>query len=428
MEVQINLPELHRKQEEILATKRRRNILKCGRRFGKTVLAEDIAINTALDGYPAGYWSPTYKDLHEVWQSLKRTLKDITYRKDEQVKQIELVTGGIIDMWSLDDPDSGRGRKYKVAIIDEAEKAGRLEEAMNGSIIPTLTDFGGDLWVLSSPKFGKTYFKELFEEAKKDDNWQSWKFTTYDNPYIPKEEIDLAKTTLSPLYFNCEFLAEDVDIRFMPAAYNFSKEKHVASEPFTINYNLPLYFSQDFNINPMATVYFQQWFDSKGHHIRFIDEIALFNSGVTGLAEHIEKTFPASVLALSQWTGDETGNARHTSQQIIRGQHLTNWKYLDQRFSLGRRLRLPKRNPLEKDRLDLMNILFALHPDLKFSPTMKTTINELLYTEIDEDGRLVKSNRNKEEQRSDFLDNVGYAFYTWLNDFKDNPAKYSQSL
>ena len=44
----------------------------------------------------------------------------VTKRKDEQVKQIELVTGGKVDFWSLEEPDSGRGRKYKVAVVDEA--------------------------------------------------------------------------------------------------------------------------------------------------------------------------------------------------------------------------------------------------------------------------------------------------------------------
>ena len=40
--------------------------------------------------------------------------------------QIELITGGKVDFWSLEEPDSGRGRKYKVAVVDEAEKAKKL--------------------------------------------------------------------------------------------------------------------------------------------------------------------------------------------------------------------------------------------------------------------------------------------------------------
>ena len=43
----------------------------------------------------------------------------VTKRKDEQVKQIELITGGKVDFWSLEEPDSGRGRKYKVAVVED---------------------------------------------------------------------------------------------------------------------------------------------------------------------------------------------------------------------------------------------------------------------------------------------------------------------
>ena len=76
----------------------------------------DIVCNAALDGFPCGYWSPTYKDLYEVWKEVKRVLEPVTKRKDEQVKQIELITGGKVDFWSLEEPDSGRGRKYKVSV------------------------------------------------------------------------------------------------------------------------------------------------------------------------------------------------------------------------------------------------------------------------------------------------------------------------
>ena len=52
----------------------------------------------------------------KLWNEVKRVLEPVTKRKDEQVKQIELVTGGKVDFWSLEEPDSGRGRKYEVGI------------------------------------------------------------------------------------------------------------------------------------------------------------------------------------------------------------------------------------------------------------------------------------------------------------------------
>ena len=81
-----------------------------------------------------------------------------------------------MDFWSLDDPDSGRGRKYKRAIIDEAEKAKKFGEAWQGTILPTLLDLGGDAWILSTPKFGQTYFKQLFKHGR--DGKKGWLLST----------------------------------------------------------------------------------------------------------------------------------------------------------------------------------------------------------------------------------------------------------
>lgn len=421
-EITVALKRLHPAQEEIIRTAKRFNILKCGRRFGKTVLAEEIAVQCALDGFPAGYWTPTYKDLYEVWNTLKTTLYDVIKRKDEQVKQIELITGGKIDFWSLDDPDSGRGRKYKVAIIDEAEKSSKLEQAWQGAIRPTLTDYGGSAWILSSPKFGRTYFKKLFEEAEKSEHWQTWRYTTYDNPTIPKDEIDLAKITLNKLYFDCEYMALDVDLVAMPFAYNFNKSLHVTKT--TINPNVPFRFVQDFNVDPMANIMCQIWRDNTGHHIHFHREIALFNQGTPEIIEVVKTKYTPLQLATALWTGDATARKRTVEQTIKGTEHLHSWKLIDNAFRLGQRLQVPRGNPPVASTRELMNYILAVHPDVKFDESMSITIGEMLYTQVDNDGDLIKRDRNKPEERADFLDCIRYAFSTWLFDFIDNPNRY----
>jgi hypothetical protein len=94
-----------------MQTKRRFNVLKCGRRFGKTSIAKELIIEPALDGFPVAYFCPTYKDLNDFWIDIVKILGDAIKQKNEQLKQIRLITGGVIDMWSLDEPDSGRGRR-----------------------------------------------------------------------------------------------------------------------------------------------------------------------------------------------------------------------------------------------------------------------------------------------------------------------------
>ena len=100
-EYAIKLLKLHPAQQQVLSEAKRFNVLRIGRRWGKTELAKDLSINTMLDGYSVGYWCPTYKDLNEVWLELKYVLNDIIQSKNEQLKQITLITGGKIDFWSM---------------------------------------------------------------------------------------------------------------------------------------------------------------------------------------------------------------------------------------------------------------------------------------------------------------------------------------
>ena len=89
----IKLKRPHRAQQQILDEARRFNIVKCGRRFGKTVLTENLSIKPALEKKFVGYWTPTYKDVSKVWDEIKFILHPIIKRKDEQLKQIKLITG-----------------------------------------------------------------------------------------------------------------------------------------------------------------------------------------------------------------------------------------------------------------------------------------------------------------------------------------------
>jgi phage terminase large subunit-like protein len=116
----LTLPRPHSAQRAIKAEARRFNVVCCGRRFGKTILGEDVLIGPALEGKPVAWFSPTYKMLAEVWRDLRRVLAPVTRRVSMQEHRLELVTGGLVECWSLDSPDVARGRKYARVVVDEA--------------------------------------------------------------------------------------------------------------------------------------------------------------------------------------------------------------------------------------------------------------------------------------------------------------------
>ena len=196
--IQLYLP--HPNQAKILSEKKRFNVVCCGRRWGKSKLSVNLLCQPAIDGHPAGYFTPTYKLLKETYNDCAKALEPIIKRKSDQ-EVIELITGGVIDFWSLDNPYAGRSRKYKTVIVDEAAFVKSLWEAWTESIRPTLTDLKGDAYFFSTPK-GKNDFHKLYMRGKQGEpNWNSWQMSTYTNPFIDPLEVDDAKRDLPALAF-----------------------------------------------------------------------------------------------------------------------------------------------------------------------------------------------------------------------------------
>lgn len=188
-------------------------MLDCGRRFGKDIIERNYACEGLLAGESVSWYEPEYKSLIENWQWFGSTLHPIISRKSEQEKRLDLKTGGYIEMWSLQDKDASRGRHYKRAIVNEAAKVPHLEYSWNAVIRITLADLRGGAMIGSTPK-GLNFFKALFDRGNDplEKDYTSFKFTTYDNPYIPISEIEEIKRTTPELIFNQEILAEFVSL------------------------------------------------------------------------------------------------------------------------------------------------------------------------------------------------------------------------
>ena len=205
--VEVRLARLHPGQARIAAHPARFKTVMCGRRFGKTAMGVRLACDTALAGYPVGWFAPTYKYVLEVWRELLERLRPVIARSNDQERRIELVTGGVIEMWTLDSPDPGLGRKYKRAIVDEAGIVPELLMIWQRAIRPTLVDLGGDGLFLGTPRGRRHGFVQLFARGERADepDWQSFRARTLDNPYIPPEEVESARRELPPEVFAQEF-------------------------------------------------------------------------------------------------------------------------------------------------------------------------------------------------------------------------------
>ncbi len=165
-----------------------------------------------LAGQPVGGFFPTYKMLAETWRQFVDVFAPVRKNKNEQEHRLELITGGVLEMWSMDAADTARGRKYRRVFIDEAAMIPNLMEIWNAVIRPMLIDFKGDAFIKSTPK-GLNGFWEMYrmgmDEGNKD--WTAFHYPSAANPYIPQSEIEAMRNALPEIIFRQEVLAEFVD-------------------------------------------------------------------------------------------------------------------------------------------------------------------------------------------------------------------------
>lgn len=212
-EIAVSFPRLHAGQvrRRTLITDRHARfvVTMCGRRWGKSTDALEWLADGAIDGLSCALLTPTYKYLGDAWRDLTsrlRPLSDAGAKFSEVDKRISLPTGGVIECWSADTPDPGRGRKYHRLVVDEAGIIRGLSTMWQTALRPTLVDHRGHAWFYGTPK-GRTHdFTTLFAKGESgDQDWLSFRAPTRDNPYIPADEIEAARRDMPEAAFLQEF-------------------------------------------------------------------------------------------------------------------------------------------------------------------------------------------------------------------------------
>jgi len=111
-----------------------------------------------------------------------------------------------VSVRSADNTDSLRGEGLDFVVLDEC--AFMKREAWTEALRPALSDREGGALFISTPK-GRNWFWENYQRGVRgEDNWQSFRFPTSSNPYIPAEEIEAARRDLPDRIFRQEYLAE----------------------------------------------------------------------------------------------------------------------------------------------------------------------------------------------------------------------------
>ena len=201
--------DLHPAQLEIFNSDKRFKVVAAGRRFGKSRLAAWILLIKALQSNDKDvfYIGPTFQQAKDImWLMLKELGVDLIDSAHENTAVLTLINGRRIYLKGSDRPDTLRGVGLSYVVLDEY--ASMKPVVWEQIIRPTLADVRGGALFIGTPA-GKNHFYDLYIEASKDEGgeWEAFQFNSKDNPYIPDEEIEAARRSMSSMSFRQEFEA-----------------------------------------------------------------------------------------------------------------------------------------------------------------------------------------------------------------------------
>jgi phage FluMu gp28-like protein len=246
MEVTIQLNKPHDGQRAVLESDARFKVLMCGRRWGKSLISKNISITEALAGRITGYVTPTYHLAKVFFDDIAKIIPSEIAQANKSDLTFKFVTGGEIRFFTGERLDNFRGLRLHNVIIDEAAYIPHLQDAWNNAIRPTLTDFEGKALFISTPR-GKDFFYNLY--LRNSGDWQSFKYTTYDNPFIKVSEIDDAKNSLPISAFEQEFMANPSENAANPFGIDFIRQNiQTLSNSNPICYGIDLAKSYDYTV------------------------------------------------------------------------------------------------------------------------------------------------------------------------------------
>lgn len=195
-------------QQEVFSDPARFKVVAAGRRTGKTHLSAVSLIVNALNGKEGKvfYVAPTQGMARDIlWDKLFELAGEIIEGSNVNNLTITLAGGNTIYLKGADRPDTLRGVSLKHCVMDEMAffKADVWEKILR----PALSDKKGSSLFIGTPE-GRNAFYDLYEGAHHWTDWKAWHYTSYDNPFIDKAEIEHAKSTLPRWSFHQEYMAD----------------------------------------------------------------------------------------------------------------------------------------------------------------------------------------------------------------------------
>jgi len=249
-DVHIQLPNLHKGQRQVLASKARNKVLLCGRQWGKTTLAIYMTIQYMIAGKDVCFFTDVYRKSKDWYKEILKYLPNVDgFITTQNISDLEikLCTGGSVRLYSAESTQNIRGKQFDFCVLDEAAFFPDLKESWEADISGALSTRQAKSLIISTPK-GRNFFYSLYEKGCNDTtgDWSSFHFASNTNPYFPKAEFEQKKRDLPDFQFAQEYLAvpnADKDNPFGIANVQRNTITALSTEP-TLVYGIDIAISE----------------------------------------------------------------------------------------------------------------------------------------------------------------------------------------
>jgi len=357
---------LSAKQELIANDRTRFRVVVAGRRGGKTFLAmRELARFASVPHSNVWYLTGSRQQAKSlVWSKLKKKLVSLHWVKsvNESELIITLKNDSKICLKSAEQGDNLRGESLNFICIDEFCDID-LDEVWHQILRPSLSDKLGSALFIGTPKAGNQAARDLYDNYLTKKGWVSYTYTTAEGGFVDAEEIEAARSDLSPKVFQQEY--EATWVNFAGVIFGEFGE-HNIREVAPLSSHEPLCIGMDFNNTPMSAVIGRQ----TRAGIEIADEIYIDNSNTSEVIQEIRNRYPTNPITVFP---DPAGVQRKTSA----GGN-TDIRLLEM---AGFTTRYHRQHPLVRDRINTGNSLFFLRTDgttrFTIDPSCKKTIKSL---------------------------------------------------
>jgi len=212
----------HPAQEQIFSHPAKVKVIVKGRRFGLTRGYANYAIERMLEGAATALWLDTVNSnidryVERYFYPILRQLPSDHWTWRQQKKELAVFSSRL-DFRSADQPERIEGFAYNLIILNEAGIILNDAYLWENAIRPMSLDFNPDMLIGGTPK-GKNLFFQLATKAQdrqdhRYKDWQHFHFTTYDNPFVSKAEIDALGEDMPEAVRRQEIMGEFLDEAF----------------------------------------------------------------------------------------------------------------------------------------------------------------------------------------------------------------------